>query len=406
MIKPKSKALSTVSLGIVIFVNMMAGQLVSPNIPVFMKEYGISLTQASLAPMTGALGCAVFSIVAIRLIKTMGPKRMLLLSSVINIAACLLHIIIPSILGPVIGGFILGATIAFGTSAVVSSALEILHGSSFLPILGVILGVGTFGGTAATALDAAMQGSAGWRYAYVAEIILAALCIVLNLVFVRIPKNKEGENESESASDVSLEGLNAAEAKKSGSYKLIAFGVLAGALCAAGFPSVISAYWVSGGVEQTSASGFLTIFQLVAGLMTVISGFLISRLGTRSIFIITFGGFVIGVILNIVWSDGKGAGWMIILGAAFAATIKLNSSLLQLIVPSVFGRKDFMVINTSMVPFVYIGSIAGSLFPGVLHDATGAYLVPLIYLLIAAVTALFLYMFAMRISPYKPADPQ
>lgn len=235
----------------------------------------------------------------------------------------------------------------------------------------------------------------GWRTGYIGlGVFIAAIGIPLALGIIR-SSPEAVEAAATTQQQAQLSGLTFLEAIRTRDYWLILIGYMI-------FWASTNAYFLhfipavrQSGFSLTDATLIMSALFLLAAITKIASGFLADRTSVKTVL---WGSIVAGaaaLAALTAYIGGGGTGWLALFVPLYGLTYSAPLVLFPMMVSRIFGKRQFTIIDATIM---VTGSVAGSLggvYAGYVHDATGSYSqafasLGLAMLLVGAAFALFL----------------
>lgn len=402
----RAACMATVACGIIIFLNAGTSSLMSVFLPYYVQDMPqYTITQLALNSTFGTISGFVFSLVGAKLIKALTPKWSLLVGSACTALFVFLMASAQTPWQMYIAGIIAGGSLGLGAHASCAGVLSGFYGAGMGKVIGVVFGLSTFGGAALCFLGGQLAGYIPWRTAYLAVGVGAGIIgMVLNLILIRKPETPKPASESvsnQAASPAAEEdGLTLQEAVRTPSFAFFFLAMVCGAMLYGGFMNFATTFWVQSGMDASTAAGYISVLNVFGAAISMASGFIIARFGSRILMMICFVGFVIGMVFTCMMA-GKVSIPLLLLSLLFIAMVRPVNSLPALVLPELFGRKDYNAINPLGMAAYYCGTALSSVVIGMIRDMTGSFTAAFITLAVISVVAYFLFIAALKVSPYQ-----
>jgi len=400
----KASMSTAIACGVIMFLHMGTTTMISALLPNIVADLKISLTQASIALVIGLVSGVVFSFIGSKLINKMTPKWALALGSVFVGVNLVLYSIMPNLTFLFIASIFTGGIFAFGAHTSIAGIISNSYGSRMAPILGVIFGAAAFGNAVTSLLVGQMLGPIGWRNTFlVIGLSFSIISLLANILFIRNPKNKRVETADSSHSvtkEAEVEGLMLKQAIKTPSFILFCIAMILAAALYAGFIAYATTFWQGYGMEASVSISNVGILSAFAALVVMSSGFIVKKFGSRILMLLIFILYALGIVAMSIWTQNQGT-LLLILGMFFIAFAMPAQSLPSLVLPELFGMKDYNSINSFGLAFYYVGCAVALTMVPVVVSVTGSFLVSHYMLAAFAVLALILFLLSLKMSPIK-----
>lgn len=402
--------LATIACTIVMFVNNGRTQILSMVIPSYMQELGINATQIGLSSTISTIVGFIFSLIGVKLLNRLTPKWALVLSCLFTMISSYLSYIATNLTTIYISSIFGGAVVALGTHAAITGALNPLYGKNLRSVLGVVFGIGTFGGTVALAIGTALAPVHGSRFAYIAfGVIGSVIAMIFAIIFVprsRVTKSDGTGKQNRSGADHAgedVQGMTYKEAVRTPAFYILYIAVAISAMLYGGFSMYATSYWQANGIAATTSNLWLTIATFTASIMTFFSGIMAEKLGNKAFIVFVFGGYAAAMGLTLYWSSNPVAA-IAMIGIIVIGFIRAANTIPSLTIPEMFGRKDLAAINSGLMSAFYLGAVGIAPVVGGITDLTGSYNISFFVLLVMALVSMALFLVALRMSPAKKGE--
>jgi MFS family permease len=245
----------------------------------------------------------------------------------------------------------------------------------------------------------------GWRGVFTGNGVL--MLAVLPLLYFgleepgRAPATHDPKPAGEQSLPSQMEGLTAAEARRSKTlWLLIAASVISGAPTMGWLPHLL-AFAVGRGFSQGVAVNTLSIAALGSAVVPLLSGYLVDRVSTARIFVPFALASAAGYCFQMVCSAQFGGLPMLMIGAALASvSLTAQSALNSYFYTRFFGLKAFAETYGIHMGLVNMSSGLAPPLIGMLFDRTGSYSATLVLAMIGQVLAAGVFMI---LGPYRYA---
>jgi len=268
-------------------------------------------------------------------------------------------------------------------------------------VIGIAIAFSGIGGAIMNPIIASIILSHGWRFAYIANAIIAGVVVLPFLIFVIRAKpsdmglkpygyeeqkdqpSQEG-SVSAAAATPKNRGVSKEDAVRSASFVFMA--ILFAALgFFSGYPQHLTSYGISIGVSATLASFLLSLAMVGNATSKVALGYLNDKFGGKAMLSISF---VIGLTSLVLLLIGGRFLPPLLVGALLAGCLYSVSSVASpLFAQTVFGTRDFakIFILLSLGQNIFVSF--GPTLVGYMFDATGGYSRPYMFGIIITVAA-------------------
>jgi MFS family permease len=408
--KSAKPAMAAVGCTVIICLNLGASSLFSVMLPSFVKNLQSSVTEVALAATFGTLSGFVFSLLGSKIISALSPKWTL----IIGTAAIGGHLIIYSVAGSLplvyLASTLSGAGIALGMHASVAGVIAGWFKTRMQSVIGVIFGISSFGSAAMIAVAGQMLKIMDYQSALrILGLVIVIGGIVVNLLLVHKPDMSQasaGTSRSGTAPGTAAEpGLLMKEAVKTPAFIFFFLAMVLAATLFAGFNLFATSFWQSEGMEPATSASFVSLMTVFAALVAMAAGFVVEKFGSRVLMFFVFGGYILGMVLTCLWPGIK-SGWFTVLCVLMIAFVRPVNSIPSLVLPDLFGKKDYNSINSLGMAGYYLGAAISSVLVGAIRDLTNNFIMSFIVLAVFAGFALLLFLVSLRLSPLKRRSVQ
>ena len=360
------------------------------------------------------VGNIIFSIAAARLVRTWGPKRLMIISFICTIVPMFLYaMVVPghkiiSLAFIYAAGFIVSISVTFGSFAVCTAFVSQWFVARRETMVGIVLSSAAFGSSFWNFLSGQLFRVMEFQSCYFVMIAIASVIGLTALIFFVKEPGKMGqkplgwdtaETKTESAS---LEGVAKSTAVRSASFWLLfaAFICICGA--GASFTTYAQTWWQQNGFDRTTTATYYAMYILIGGLSLVVAGKLISKIRAAAFTAIIGVLFIVGTVCQVLL-PGNPTGMMVMLICIFCGlAYPLNVSMPGLVTQSIFGPRESGSIQATLQIGVYIGQFPSSIVVGqFLKSEAGFPGAWKFYVVMVAVWAVLIIASAL-LSPYKP----
>lgn len=405
------------ALGIVF--GMTCNSYIGVLLPSFMGGIGMDLVTASLG-FTICIATSIFgSMAAAKIIDRITPRISLVIALLCSGVMLLILGFATNVpmwfAAMVINGLIV---IPLGGYPTISALVAQFWGKKTQSVVGIVqAGVSLCAGVGIVALIGTLLSSGTDYHLIVNGIAVVSFAIaVIAFFLLKAPQSApavEAEGKGVvAAEDAGVEaempakavstdepGLSLKEAMRTPAFWL--FGV---AMFCVSFPI---------GSFATYLTTFFTAFGAAAGVATLLvsfrafwcflcnsgSGFFVQKFGVKPLTIIIFGGFAAGIAILMAWTQMQ-QDWMMYVGIALTGTLGPGSIVASLLIPDMFGKKDYAGINSGSMVFYYIGSVVANLAFSMIAQSFGV-AASVTTLAVLGVIGMVLFLMAAAVNPMR-----
>lgn len=393
---------------LILTVNAGAIALLNIMLPEIIKGMDITKVDISYVIMLASLGAFLFGLIGAKLINILTPKWFQFVGC---IAACLYMIGIGaapnySILLPI--GIIGGIVMAFGTFTPLAAICGQFWGENSGKMYGLIAGIEIFIVAGYTFIAGQLLHSVEYNTIFFIASGLCAVGVFINLIFIKQPTEEqkirllelEKSRQDKAVADKQSKGLMVQQSLKTASLYLFFIGLMAGAIITSGVSSYGTTLFTSiGNMDTSTAATLMSAYMFFGGIHFLYCGFFSKRFGSRSFVVFMYISIIIGLFLLIGWAAVLALP-IAIVGLFFTALIKPVNSLPALLVPDLFGRKDYAAFISLTMGVYYAGVCISQLSTARIMQTIGG-TAALMYLAAMAVLSLVVLVLAHVLSPYR-----
>lgn len=393
---------SAIGCAIVIFLSIGVAGMFSLFIPEYMAEYGYSKMEMSYVAMVATVSGFLFSLIGSKLINALGPKKSLLVGS---LASAVFLCLIGSVDNLVALGLVSlaqGAVLGLGAHASCAGVIAGWYGDRMASVIGVVFGFSSFGSTVFSLLAGQLLKVMSYHTILVSFGIGAAVIGVLaNLLLIRMPAAQRPAAESgAAAAPMEEDGVGYHRAIRSPAFVLFFIAMMGAATLYAGFMTFATAFWQSCGMERHPVRHQYQLpFIFRRADLHGLRGDL-EKFGSKVLMMLTFGGYIVGMVLVCMFPANP-VPWFAVVGVLFVAFVRPVNSVPSLVLPELFGRKDYNRINSLGMAGYYLGATISSFLVAWISEISGSYTNSYMCLAVIALISFVLFFVAIRLSPYR-----
>ena len=376
-------------------------------VPFLLTGMNVNLAMFMLGPTIATVLSFIMSVVGIKVIDIIGPKWCMLVGSICSGVAIYMIGTATSITMWIVANILTGVILAVAAFASAGGVLAPFWGKDTQKAFGVVGGICALLVATWVAATGLLLNSVPYQTLFT---IYAAGVIVIgvfcNLVLIgKVPRKqvtpKKADSEEKKAQAApELPGFTFAETLKKGpSIFCFLIAMFCIAWCATGVTAYSTVFYTSFGMAATTAALLLSVYTYSAAVLKLASGFLVKKLGLKKMSMCIYLGFVIGMVMLLVWSQ-TGIIAFAFVGMVLCAFISYAAMIPGLFVPDLYGMKDYTGINSGGIAGFYLGSVfvLGGL--SAIIAALG-YFNSFVLLAILAVVAMVFMLIAVASSPMK-----
>ena len=401
---------SAIGCAIVIFLSIGVAGMFSLFIPEYMAEYGYSKMEMSYVAMVATVSGFLFSLIGSKLINALGPKKSLLVGS---LASAVFLCLIGSVDNLVALGLVSlaqGAVLGLGAHASCAGVIAGWYGDRMASVIGVVFGFSSFGSTVFSLLAGQLLKVMSYHTILVSFGIGAAVIGVLaNLLLIRMPaaqrpaaevELRQAKQSGAAAAPTEEDGVGYHRAIRSPAFVLFFIAMMGAATLYAGFMTFATAFWQSCGMSATQSATNISFLSFFGALISMVSGVILEKFGSKVLMMLTFGGYIVGMVLVCMFPANP-VPWFAVVGVLFVAFVRPVNSVPSLVLPELFGRKDYNRINSLGMAGYYLGATISSFLVAWISEISGSYTNSYMCLAVIALISFVLFFVAIRLSPYR-----
>jgi len=402
----KAALFSLIGCTIIIFCNIGISSIFSIIVPNYIAEFGCTRAQLSSAAVLSTISGFVFSLVGTKVISFLTPKWSLLLGTIFAGLYLFGLSIANNLIMLAFACSTQGVVLGLGTQASTAGVISGWYGSKMTSITGLVFGISSFGIALTTFIVGQMIKTMSFRtMLMIFAIAVVVIGVLVNLILIRQP-NQQKTADSTSSSGAKkpqaaqIDGIPFATAVKSPAFILFFIGIMFAATLFAGFITFATSFWQSYGMEASQSASYVSLLSLFGAFVAMASGVIIEKLGTKVLMVLTFGGFIAGMVMVCLWPTNP-TGWFAAISVLLVAFVRPVPSIPSLVLPELFGRKDYTRINSMGMAGYYAGTAIAVIMVGAIADITGSFILSFIFLAVLSGISFFIFLIALKLSPYK-----
>jgi MFS family permease len=362
--------------------------VVMVNLPNVMSQWSAGTMDIAPSMMLVTATAWVFGLIGSRAIDKITPKYALCFGSVVTGIYVLIEAFAPNIIVFTLGGVFCGAGMGLGSIAGAIAFSEQFFGEEAGRVGAICLCAMQFGGAALTALIATgMKFLPDWHYVL---IIYGLVCLIIGgafeIIFIRKPSPEVQARVAElkavkavAANDeAGAGGITVKEGLKAPSFWLFLLGMMLGAIVLATFGTYGTVFMGAFGMSPADASYFTSFSLMFCGINVLWTGALLERkIGARNYLIVYNLLIIVGIVIMFIWAGlSLAAGapvfvWLLLVNAFFMSMDQCTTNVPAILVPKVFGHRDFNGFQSAFTGFYYLGVFTAQLTSAIIFDALG-----------------------------------
>lgn len=406
------------ALGIVF--GMTANSYIGVLLPSFMGGIGMDLVTASLG-FTICIASSIFgSMVAAGIIDKITPRIALvvaLASSGVMLLVLGFATNVPMwFAAMLINGLIV---IPLGGYPTISALVAQYWGGKTQSVVGIVqAGVSLCAGVGIVALIGALL-SSGIDYHLVVNgiAVISFVIAVLAFFLLKAPAAASAVNAEAEKADVAAEdagasaavavqveaseesGLTLKEAMRTPAFWLFGVAMFCVSFPIGSFATYLTTFFTAFGAAAGAATLMVSFRAFWCFLCNSGSGFFVQKFGVKPLTIIIFGGFAVGIAVLMAWTQMQ-QDWMMYVGIALTGTLGPGSIVASLLIPDLFGKKEYASINSGSMVFYYIGSVVANLAFSMIAQSFGV-AASVTTLAVLGVIGMALFLMAAALNPLR-----
>jgi MFS family permease len=390
--------------------------VVMVNLPNVMSQWSAGATDIAPSMMLVTATAWLFGLIGSRAIDKMTPKYALCFGSVVTGIYVLIEAFAPNIIVFTLGGVFCGAGMGLGSIAGAIAFSEQFFGDQAGRVGAICLCAMQIGGALLSALIATgMKFLPDWHQVL---IIYGIVCTVIGglfeIIFIRKPSPEVQARVAElkalkhsTALDASgAGGITVKEGIKTPSFWLFIIGMMLGAIVLATFGTYGTVFMGAFGMAPADATYFTSFSLFFCGINVLWTGALLERkVGARNYLIIYNILIIIGVVVIFIWAGlSLAAGVPVLLGlivvnSFFMSFDQCTTNVPAILVPKVFGHRDFNGFQSAFTGFYYLGVFTAQLTSAIIFEAMGP-IAMIVYCGITVVASMICFLAALGFSKH------
>lgn len=306
-------------------------------------------------------------------------------------------------------GVIGGVGMGLGTIAACVGIADQFFGELSGRIAGALVAVMMFGTSFLTRLAAQLLETVDYDVILIGFGLVTAIGgTLVNLILIRKPtpevaahvaelKVKKSAKDAEAARTAT--GLTSKEAFRTPSFWLMALGMVFGAVILACFATYSAVFYTDYGVELTDATKYRSWSQFVCGLAVFAVGFIAAKFGPAKFLVIVYAFIILGCVFYLAWIPMQSL--IVLLPAIILSSFDQCTTVAPAnVLPAIFGRKDYVGINSAMMGFYYFGVFMSQVTSARILQFLGG-TACMVWLAVCSLLSLIFFLLALKFSPYK-----
>lgn len=319
-----------------------------------------TLVAYSFGPTVKSACGFLVSLIAARLIGLLGPRRCLLAGVFLSALAIVCCALASDLATWYAGNALFGVMAAIGSTAAATGVLNEHFGRRTPVVLGIIMGVMGLAVSLLMLAESWLLARFDYRIVlggYAIAVLAIGAFAVLALIG-RPPATdctaSEGD-ASAAACNQDDDGLTLQEALRTPAFYLFCLAMVCAAFPTNSFSAYAHMFLVAGGTEPAAATSVLGVFVFAGAVANLVSGTVVKKLGTTRTAAVMFGGFALGIAC-LVAGAVTGQHALLPAGVVLCAAIGPSGILPGLLIPQLFGRRDYASISAVGMGMFYLGA--------------------------------------------------
>ena len=319
-----------------------------------------TLVAYSFGPTVKSTCGFLVSLIVARLIGLLGPRRCLLAGVFLSALAIVCCALASDLATWYAGNALSGVMAAIGSTAAATGVLNEHFGKRTPVVLGIIMGVMGLAVSLLMLAESRLLACFDYRIVlggYAIAVLAIGAFAVLALIG-RPPATDCTASEGNVPAEVrnqSDDGLTLQEALRTPAFYLFCLAMVCAAFPTNSFSAYAHMFLVACGTEPAAATSILGIFVFAGAIANLVSGTVVKKLGTTRTAAVMFGGFALGIACLVA---GAVTGQHVLLpaGVVLCAAIGPSGILPGLLIPQLFGRRDYASISAVGMGMFYLGA--------------------------------------------------
>lgn len=382
--------------------------------PELMKAIGFdAMGVAAHMSKTPVVAC-IFALVGTKILDLIGPRWGVMIGVVTTAVYQIVVGTTDSFLVYSWISVLAGIGMGLGSLTAIAGVVDTYFGEKYSGrIFGIQMAFMVVGSAAIIAVVSACLG-AGISYSAIC-IGQAMICLVIGIITVlfftsgpspevrdAIATQKKAKEETEGkvpALQIAKTGLTFRQALKTPALWIMGIAMMCAVVMYSTWNSYGTVFFTSYGMTTATAAGLMSWNFLFQGINTIWTPYVQTKLGTKWYYFAVFGLILVGLVIMFVWTQSQFY-LLAVIGLFFAGLAKCVSAIPATVIPSLFGEKDFVAINSFLTALYYLGVLFNSYASAyIIQFFGGQYAV--IYMAVVCVISLALFMIALALAPMK-----
>ncbi len=357
------KWMATVGVMLVISIALGGTQVVNAVIPFLIPGMNTTMAEFMIGPAIGTVSAAIFAGFGVKVINVISPKIALLIGAVCGGVMLALVGVATHVYVYYLSCLINGAVLALASFPAAGSIIAEVQGKNYAKVFGVVGAVQAFFTSGWMALTTALLVFFDYRSlfcAYAAVVVIAAFLLVFLLigpVTGRVGSAAQAQGAASAHDGAAQDGFSFNELLHKGpSLYLFLGGMVLIAFCLVGVTTYGTIYFTGFGMDPIAAAGMITLFQFAAAFLKFGAGFISTKLGAKGMAIIVPALYIVGIACLLGWGVTQILP-LAFIGIVCCSVISYAQMLPGLMIPSMYGMKDYTGISSSGLSAYYVGAV-------------------------------------------------
>lgn len=357
------KWMATVGAMLVISIALGGTQVINAVVPFLIPGMNTTMAEFMIGPAIGTVSAAVCAGFGVKVINVVSPKIALLSGSVCAGAMLALVGAATHVYVYYASCFVNGVVLGLASFPAAGAIIAEVQGERYAKVFGAMGAVQAFFASGWMALTTALLSLFDYRtlfFAYAAFVVVAAFLLVVFLigpVTGRVSASGAMRADAAEGRSAQQDGFAFGELLRKGpSVYLFLAAMLLMAFCLVGVTTYGTIFFTGFNMDPIAAAGMLTLFQFASAFLKFGSGFVSTKLGPKGMSIFVPVLYIAGISCLLGW----GATQMFPLalaGIVLCSVISYTPMMPGLMVPGMYGMKDYTGISSAGLSAYYVGAV-------------------------------------------------
>ena len=340
---------------------------------------GVTRSAYSLAETMRYVSLAIVNIFFGYLVGKFGSKKLICAGFVALTGAATLYAVANTVWVLYIGGILLGVGLSWTSTTMVGYVVNKACKKNRGTIMGFVLAAnGISGAVMAQVVSFFINNTSnpfGYRKAFVFMAVVAAIMLVVLLIFYREPKSEEqAEMPKKKARGTGWIGISYDQAKRKAYFYYACVCILFTGFVLHGVTSVSAAHMSDVGLDGAYIATVTSVFSLSLAAFKFINGFIYDRTGLRFTITVDCVAAIVSMgCLLFMKNNVSGMVLAMAYGVLAGLALPLETVMLPIYANDLFGDKSFSKVLSIYVSFNQIGYALGASVINLFYDFTGSY---------------------------------